>query len=623
MADFTQALFRIDPTEGLVDYVSTVKPYHSKLMEVLVEYVYTEKIDATVGERWKWEMTFSEYGANTDVLYSCGYGYRWDAHGLSSPEAVPTSLIVSATGKFYIDVSTTVGSANVAIVRNTTGHTLAVGDPIVFESDPSIPLGIEGGKTYFVTAVTPNLQVSETPGGTPKVFIDSVVTKIMPQGLPYNTFLVQPSLNTSSYPCLVTSGVSNQLTFVDSYDLTGVDTVTDKWNFRVGTWVSGTGYAASTTTSVTLLWNGVGAAPGAGVDATANVVTDSTGTIVDVYITNPGTRTYSVGHILVNPAMFPGFEFTVTIPALTLPLVEDDVIHINGNTSPIANGKYTVDNVVGSVVQVKENIPPLTDATGTMYVGQQFDVIPYWPSGTKVKVSALGDMPSPLSSAGTYYFIPSTTVGIFNLATKRYPLEIDDFIDIKTIGNQLLIQRVEPFSPGDYVSVHSTHQYLNDGNYIISTVEPEGSNFRVGVLQSVPSTTPQPLPSSDGVMTLQTGAYDMPQYCPAVKTPGLYASTFIHENLQFTFTIDEHDFIGSTVSENQYGGWGYGSYGSPTPVFGGSENFYPYTAITGGIVGSPTNTILPTGYDLQLFDVGPMDETLSVSQHMQNSYPAP
>ena len=574
MADFTQALFRLDPTKGFVDYVSTIKPYHSKLMEVLVEYVYTEKVNTTVRERWNWTMTFSEYGANTDVLYSCGYGYRWDAHGLKAPEAVPTSLIVSATAKFYIDVATTAGSSDITVVRNVAGHALTINDPVVFEPGPDLPVGIEGGRTYFVTSVSPTLQISEMVGGTPIVFTDTVVTKMMPQGLPYNTFLVRPSLATSSYPCLVTSGVSNQFTFVDSYDLTNVDTANDRWYFRVGTWTVGSGYTPGTYTGITLL-GGVGS----GTDATCSIVVGSTGQVQDVAILDAGTKAYATGDVLtvapgaIGPGV--GFAFTVTkatvfelgkitpgqnytpgvhtgvtlvggsgagtdavatitvsavgevalvtvtqkgtktyyegeqltavIPggtgfsvqvtraerALTLPLVEDDVIYINGNSSPIANGKYTVDTVNGSYVQVKEDIPPLANATGSLYVGKQFMDIPYWPSGTKVQVTATGDMPSPLSSAGIYYFIPSTTIGVFNLATKRYPLEIDDFVDIVSIGNQIEIRRVEPFSPGDYVKVHSTHGYLNDGNYIVSTVEPEGSNFRVSVLQSTATTASQ------------------------------------------------------------------------------------------------------------------------------------
>lgn len=40
----------IDPVSGLVDYVLEVKPYHTKILEVLVEYIHTDCIDITIEE---------------------------------------------------------------------------------------------------------------------------------------------------------------------------------------------------------------------------------------------------------------------------------------------------------------------------------------------------------------------------------------------------------------------------------------------------------------------------------------------------------------------------------------------------------------------------------------------
>lgn len=34
----------LDPVQGLVDYVQDVKPYHTKVIEVLIEYVFTDHI---------------------------------------------------------------------------------------------------------------------------------------------------------------------------------------------------------------------------------------------------------------------------------------------------------------------------------------------------------------------------------------------------------------------------------------------------------------------------------------------------------------------------------------------------------------------------------------------------
>jgi hypothetical protein len=48
MIQSPQTLSTIDPTEGLIQYVQAVKPYHTKVLEVLVEYVYTENLAVTI-----------------------------------------------------------------------------------------------------------------------------------------------------------------------------------------------------------------------------------------------------------------------------------------------------------------------------------------------------------------------------------------------------------------------------------------------------------------------------------------------------------------------------------------------------------------------------------------------
>ena len=38
----------LDPVTGLLDYVQNVKPYHTKVVEVLVEYVFNVNVDVTI-----------------------------------------------------------------------------------------------------------------------------------------------------------------------------------------------------------------------------------------------------------------------------------------------------------------------------------------------------------------------------------------------------------------------------------------------------------------------------------------------------------------------------------------------------------------------------------------------
>ena len=40
----------LDPVQGLVDYVLEIKPYHTKIVEVLVEYIQVDPINVTMEE---------------------------------------------------------------------------------------------------------------------------------------------------------------------------------------------------------------------------------------------------------------------------------------------------------------------------------------------------------------------------------------------------------------------------------------------------------------------------------------------------------------------------------------------------------------------------------------------
>ena len=44
----TSQFKELDPVQGLVDYIEDIKPYHSKVIEILTEYVYNESIETTI-----------------------------------------------------------------------------------------------------------------------------------------------------------------------------------------------------------------------------------------------------------------------------------------------------------------------------------------------------------------------------------------------------------------------------------------------------------------------------------------------------------------------------------------------------------------------------------------------
>ena len=60
-----------DPVQGLVDYVLDVKPFHTKILEVWVEYIYNDLIHATIKDELDWEIYI-----DFDRMTSCKYG--WD-----------------------------------------------------------------------------------------------------------------------------------------------------------------------------------------------------------------------------------------------------------------------------------------------------------------------------------------------------------------------------------------------------------------------------------------------------------------------------------------------------------------------------------------------------------------
>lgn len=429
MTNLLQTLFRIDPTEGFIQYVETVKPYRSKILDVLVEYVYTDQVNARVTEKWQMEYVFSRPGV--DTVYSCGYGYRWDPTSLSVPEAVPTARVLSSTAQT-------------------------------------------------------NAQNA-------------------------NSFLIEsPTFN--SYNIVVADKKSNQLMFAIPYTIVGV-----------------------------------------------NVAAQSFTVTGDITLED---------HFSLN-----------------------NHIYVANNAGTGVDGRYTVAAVVvsgaNSIITVVEPISLLATVSGSVNAPVVFDHLPYWPSGTAVKVTTTGVLPSTLSSQSEYHFVPLGKPGLFNLATTRYPDKFDDFVDLTTLGSGVMtILRTEPFVPGDSVVITGSKNARNDRKYLIGTITKEADNFRIQVLQRVnrSSTSDQ---AFDGVMTLVTDTFSLPEYCALAKSSDVHAETFIHEDLRFSFEITLSDNVSSVLLED------------PTSVAGQVANI-PTTTVTTAL------TVAPHGFDGQIFDVGGM-----------------
>lgn len=87
-----QPTVKIDPTNGLIAYVQAVKPYHTKIMEVLVEYIVEDDLKVTFLENMQMDINLSDGGG--DVIYTCGYGFVWNPYSQVPPSELPTANVI-------------------------------------------------------------------------------------------------------------------------------------------------------------------------------------------------------------------------------------------------------------------------------------------------------------------------------------------------------------------------------------------------------------------------------------------------------------------------------------------------------------------------------------------------
>lgn len=66
-----------NPVDGLIQYINTVKPFHSKIFEVLVEYIYQDKLNVSFDERYVIQVTLQDYGTQ----YTCEGGFGIAPYG--------------------------------------------------------------------------------------------------------------------------------------------------------------------------------------------------------------------------------------------------------------------------------------------------------------------------------------------------------------------------------------------------------------------------------------------------------------------------------------------------------------------------------------------------------------
>ena len=629
----------INPTEGFVSYVGDIKPYHTKVLEVLIEYIYTEKIGVTVteGDNWVIDLTRPDVGVYT----TCGFGTQWDSLLVAD---YPIATIVQAVGDVTIPVHPLIdpGFPNVLTIANDpTNYTLVVNDPITFRTTGTLPTttvgNISPGLVYYVLSNTgTQLTIAKSIGGTPLTFVTAGTGHITvhPEHLPYNTFLVdQPT--PMQFQCIVANEQANQFAFVTAYNIVGVNTGARTWtaagqlmfsayqdiSFSITKLITDSTNILNDATlhNLTIKIDGVNypiSVAGSAIQTISALVG-----VINTAISGHGTATF-INDVIRVTSNSVGYNSSVSITDVNLlssmidfsgvalsvnntVVIPGNYIYVRNNTGAGANTQFTIVSGTytggNTTITVLEPISVQAQSNGIMNIQDDITLVPDWFYGTAIQLGVSGSnvLPSPLNNSTTYYFIPSDVSSIFNLSSQPYPAEFRDIVDVTNLGTGMInIFRTQVFYPGASVAVSGTYNSDNNGAYHVNKVVPEGNYLRVYTYQKVNRYTPPSLFNAnipDGTMRLDNHVgYDYPNFCALVEAPDLYTSAFIDDRISFEVKMVFKDNVASIIFEDN------------ADIPSGTE----YTAITAYGAG-----IVPVGYDMQYFDIGPYDEDLSAITH--------
>lgn len=143
MTNLTKALFRIDPSEGLVEYIKVVKPYHSKILDVNVEYIYDEPIVSSVRDSMP----------QFNITHALGgYGLVWETSGVSTTiqSADPDTSIFRVAAMvpvLYAFTTTGVPTTNMMFVAPPEGW--PPGAAVMVSSSGTLPTPLNSGVPYY------------------------------------------------------------------------------------------------------------------------------------------------------------------------------------------------------------------------------------------------------------------------------------------------------------------------------------------------------------------------------------------------------------------------------------------------------------------------------------------
>lgn len=218
MAD--ELLTQLDPVQGLVDYVEFVKPYHTKVLEVLVEYIHTDCIDVTITEDfylslgmpdpellplWGWTLEEAQSFFNTDynvlqITDANSSGGYFEVVGDQTTWVATGDTILVRTGLLAFEeftvASTTVVDQDLTVTSTECKRGSPLGSPNLGSPNPPPDCKeVQTTDTYTTTRIFVNEAISPSFGSSGVVYpATSWTYNARTETYEFNGGIVWPSL---------------------------------------------------------------------------------------------------------------------------------------------------------------------------------------------------------------------------------------------------------------------------------------------------------------------------------------------------------------------------------------------------------------------------------------------
>ncbi len=205
----------IDPIAGLVNYINDIKPYHSKVFEVLVQYVYQDYVNVTIKDSLNLGLNISQDDNIATTITEASITEMFDFF-VSAPAPLsglifnvnpfnpvtntganqiafvyPTDFVASVSGT-TLDV-TAINAGTITIGQILTGPGVTSGTTIT-----GFVSGTKGGVGTYTVSISQNVASTTLGAASPTslIYPNSV---LVVNGIFYNIGAVSYSTNGSSY----------------------------------------------------------------------------------------------------------------------------------------------------------------------------------------------------------------------------------------------------------------------------------------------------------------------------------------------------------------------------------------------------------------------------------------